>query len=137
MGIQWEGVEEFVAALRAAQERISVESRAAVVELASAVEAAAKQNASGRPGPNVVTGTLRRGIMTDPVAPWGVGGWQTHVGPTVIYSRRIELGFRGADSRGRVFNQPPYPYFGPAWNTVAPRAQSIFAAHLQAALLGT
>jgi len=27
------------------------------------------------------------------------------------YAARIELGFRGTDSIGRSYNQPPYPYF--------------------------
>ncbi len=133
MGIEWVGRDEFVARLQRIQEQISVEARAAVVEVASAVEAAAKQNASGRPGPNVITGTLRRGIVTAPVEPFGAGGWQTHVGPTVIYSRRVELGFRGTDSRGRTYDQPGYPFFTPAWSSIAPRAQAIYGLHMQAA----
>ena len=36
------------------------------------------------------------------------------VGSNVEYARRIELGFVGADSLGRVYNQSPQPYLRPA-----------------------
>lgn len=133
-GIEWTGVSEFVARLQRIGERASIEARAGVVEVVSEVERLAKQNASGRPGPNVVTGTLRRGIAQTPATPWGLMGWQAKIRPTVIYSRRIELGFHGADSRGRHYDQPAYPYFTPAWNTVAPRVQAIWRAHMIAAI---
>lgn len=32
------------------------------------------------------------------------------------YARRIEFGFVGADSLGRVYNQAPKPYMRPAWD---------------------
>ncbi len=40
------------------------------------------------------------------VGRWGVKG--------VAYGRRIELGFQGKDSAGRIFDAPPYPYLRPA-----------------------
>lgn len=132
--ITWFGIPEFGAALQRAVERQSIEARAAVTELASELEKLAKQGASGRPGPNVITGTLRRGIRHEPITPWGAMGWQTKVGPTVIYSRRIELGFHGADSRGRVYDQPGYPYFVPAFRKVIYTAGSIFYKHWSAGL---
>src|SRR5216684_4443162 len=101
--LTWTGVPEFAASLESTVAKASVEARAAVAEAAGELEKAAKQNASGRPGPNVISGTLRRGIKHEPIYPWGVRGWATEVGPTVIYSRRIELGFVGADSLGRVY----------------------------------
>ena len=136
MSIVWSGVDEFVAALDRVATRTSAELRAAAGEMAGELEKQAKLNASGRPGPEVVTGTLRRGITHDPVTPYGVAGWQTKVGPTVIYSRRIELGFHGADSLGRVYNQPGYPYFLPAVKDSQPRLAAIFARHVAAALTG-
>jgi HK97 gp10 family phage protein len=36
------------------------------------------------------------------------------VGTNLDYARRIEFGFSGADSLGRVFNQPAQPYLRPA-----------------------
>jgi len=136
MSIVWSGVEEFAAALGRVGERTSIEARAALAEVASELEKVAKRNASGRPGPNVVTGTLRRSITHDPITPWGIGGWQTKVGPTVIYGRRIELGFKGADSLGRVFDAPGYPYFGPAFRQVVPRIPEIMRRHIATALMG-
>lgn len=134
--LEWTGVPEFAAALDRIIGAAEAETRAAVAEAAGEVEKQAKQHASGRPGPEVVTGTLRRGITHEPIVPWGVRGWATTVGPTVIYSRRIELGFHGADSRGRHYDQPGYPYFGPAWHAVAPRMTAIYAAHWRRALTG-
>jgi len=36
------------------------------------------------------------------------------VGSNVEYARRLELGFVGADSLGRIYNQLPRPYLRPA-----------------------
>ena len=38
------------------------------------------------------------------------------VGTDVIYARRVEFGFSGADRLGRIYNQPPNPYFRPAFD---------------------
>jgi hypothetical protein len=134
--IHWTGVPEFAAALEKTVARASIEARAAVVEVASELEKAAKQNASGRPGPNVISGTLRRSLKHDPVEPWGVAGWRTRVGPTVIYARRIELGFRGVDSLGRLYDDFGYPYFEPAFDRVRLTIPAVYAKHWQRALTG-
>ncbi len=47
------------------------------------------------------------------VGRWGVVG--------VPQARRIELGFQGKDSLGRVFNQPPFPYLRPAAEVEYPK----------------
>ena len=44
----------------------------------------------------------------------GEGRWTYEIYMDVVaapYARRIELGFTGTDSKGRIYNQPPYPYF--------------------------
>ena len=51
----------------------------------------------------------RRGV----VGLWGV--------QNVIYARRIELGFQGKDSAGRVINAPPFPYLRPAAQAEYPK----------------
>lgn len=132
--LHWTGIPEFGAALAATIAKAEAEARAFVAEGAASIEALAKDNASGRPGPNVVTGALRRGITHDPITPWGVRGWTTKLGPTVIYSRRIELGFRGTDSLGRRFDAPGYPYFEPAIDRLAPSMPSLWAKHMRGAL---
>ena len=135
-GLHWIGIPEFAAALERTTARASAESRVFVAEAAASIEAIAKDHASGRPGPEVVTGTLRRGITHDPIQPWGVGGWRTKVGPTVIYSRRIELGFHGTDSRGRHYNARGYPYFEPAFRSVAATLPRIWRLHMRIATVG-
>lgn len=89
-----------VARVNAAAEEIS--RRGALM-----IEAAAKARSP------VKTGTLRRSIVTKPLGASSAGVYTTQVGPTVIYARRVELGFRGADSLRRVYNQPGRPYFRP------------------------
>lgn len=70
----------------------------------------ARSHMGTRPGPHIITGRLYNSlrVRTD--------GRRVLVypsGTTAPYARRIELGFVGADSLGRVYNQPPYPYFAP------------------------
>lgn len=76
------------------------------------VESAAKENATGRPGPNVISGRLRGSIT------WRLGvdaeGLYAEIGTNVEYGRRIELGFTGVDSLGRTYDQPAYPFLLPA-----------------------
>jgi hypothetical protein len=137
VSIVWTGVTEFVAALDRASARASSAARSATVEIASEIEKATKERASGRPGPEVVTGTLRRSIRHDPVTPWGVGGWQTQIGPTAVYGRRIELGFAGPDSLGRHFDpSKKYPYFEPGFRSVVPRIPAIMAKNFRYAVMG-
>lgn len=59
----------------------------------------------------VLSGTLRRSITVEVVAPGDV-----RVGSDVAYARRIEYGFQGADSRGRSYHQAAQPYLRPAFD---------------------
>lgn len=71
-------------------------------------------------GPRVVTGNYRRSIQVN----------HERVGDTYVsvistnapYARRLEYGFRGADSRGRVYNQRPRPH----WQPVVDKQQEFF-----------
>ena len=95
-----------VAGLNAALDRIvaaAVEATpSAVFQAAAIVQGKARDNASHRPGPNVISGDLRRSIIVGagdtagPVAGTtariGVYRWSSVVGPTVIYGRIQELG---------------------------------------------
>lgn len=76
---------------------------------AEALRAQIVSNASGRPGPNIVTG--------DYVASWQIA--KLGIGDRLVYTdapqaRRLENGFVGVDSLGRDFNQPPLPHVLPA-----------------------
>lgn len=77
-----------------------------------------QKNASGRPGPNVITGAYR--------ASWDVkvtvsGGRVTAVVFTEApQARRLEYGFVGVDALGRQYRQPPYPHIEPAFRQTEP-----------------
>lgn len=81
----------FNAALDAMADRADAATRQAVTDGAALIERRMKQNSSGRPGPNVQSGAHRRSIVTE--GPSRVGNtWEARIGPTMIYSRRLELG---------------------------------------------
>ncbi|MGW4270873.1 HK97 gp10 family phage protein [Streptomyces seoulensis] len=69
-------------------------------------------NASGRPGPNVITGAYRNSWRPEVRAlPHGA---VCTIGTSLPYGRRLEFGFVGTDSLGRTYNQPPFPHVQPA-----------------------
>lgn len=72
------------------------------------LETRIKASASGRPGPNAPTGDYRRSWNTQTT----MAGDQVvvDVGTNKPQGRRLEFGFYGADSLGRVYNQPPFPH---------------------------
>lgn len=123
--IIWKGLGEFRAALAETAAFVDEAARQGLAELAGELETLAKENASGRPGPNVISGHLRGGIKVAPIIKVA-GHWETQVGPTMIYSRRVELGFKGTDAMGRTYDQPGYPYFIPAYVEVSALALGIF-----------
>lgn len=71
-----------------------------------------KAGASGRPGPRAPTGDYRRTINRRVVSLRGIATGT--VGTNAPQARRLEYGFVGTDRLGRVYDQPPYPHFGPA-----------------------
>lgn len=80
----------FNAHLRAMQDDADRATRQAVAEGAALIERKMKENSSGRPGPNVQSGAHRRGIIT--IGPRFLGRmWEALIGPTMVYSRRLEL----------------------------------------------
>lgn len=82
--------------------------RFAIHQTGFALEAQAKKNASGRPGPNVQTGNLRRSITTS-TPQKGFGTLYTvDVSATMVYARAVELG------HPRWKPGVKYPYLGPA-----------------------
>lgn len=70
-----------------------------MIRRAIRVESAAKENASGRPGPNVQTGELRSSLHW-----WMVTGG-VRVGSNIEYAGFVELGTSRA---------PAYPFLRPA-----------------------
>lgn len=77
-----------------------------------------KARASGRPGPNAPTGDYRRSITSE--FHGFPGGGFALVGTNKPQGRRLENGFVGRDSLGRMYNQRPFPHFGPALDEIEP-----------------
>jgi hypothetical protein len=71
-----------------------------------------RRNASGRPGPNIITGQYRASwqTVTQPL-PYGA---LCTIGTDAPQGRRLEWGFTGIDSIGRYYDQPPFPHVGQA-----------------------
>lgn len=101
------------AALRAAPGTVNAQVGLVTARFGTLLQTRVRARASGRPGPRRQTGDYRRGISTQTaqVAP---GVWAATVGTNSPQGRRLELGFVGADSLGRVYDAPPFPHFGPA-----------------------
>ena len=70
-----------------------------------------RSNQSGRPGPRVRTGGLRR--STTSVVRRSGDHVTGSVGTNHPAARRLENGFVGVDRIGRYFNQPRYPFVEP------------------------
>jgi hypothetical protein len=72
-----------------------------------------RQNASGRPGPNVITGQYRASWRAETRGiPHGA---ECTIGTAKPQGRRLEFGFYDmTDSIGRHYFQPPFPHVQPA-----------------------
>ena len=94
---------QVMAGLTAWEKKVEKAGEIGITQAALAIERQAKLNANtgvhprGQghikgtgPGPNVVTGTLRRSITTE--VRYGFGTYIATVGPTVEYARAVELG---------------------------------------------
>ena len=85
---------------------------------------------SGRPGPRNVFGDLRRSIVGEAVREGHL--FTASIGTNAPQALRLEFGFVGPDALGRNYNQPPYPYMGPA----VPEVDSLARAEVAAAISG-
>ncbi|WP_435058519.1 HK97 gp10 family phage protein [Streptomyces sp. bgisy060] len=110
--------DQLATAMAQAATRVGPATAAAVRHEAMVLQALIQAAASGRPGPNTITGRYR--------ASWQVQvhtrrhGAEATVGTFAPQARRLELGFYGADSLGRVYAQPPLPHVAPALATLQP-----------------
>lgn len=73
-----------------------------------------RAKASGRPGPNAPTGRYRNSIKVRYETDMATGASMAIVYSEEPQSFRLELGFKGVDSLGRHYNQPPFPHFSTA-----------------------
>lgn len=118
-----DGIDALDSSLDVVKQLVSDATKKAITFSAHEVEAKSKDNfgpahARGTPKtvqskPQSITGSLRRSIRVRETVEQMPNTWVSRIAPDMIYGRRVELGFVGADSLGRVYNQPPYPYLGP------------------------
>lgn len=109
---------QIAAAFEARAARTLPETISVVQHHAMLLETRIKARASGRPGPNAPTGDYRRS-WTHEVSTDGVTVTAA-VGTNKPQARRLEYGFVGADSLGRIYNQAPLPHVGPALEETRP-----------------
>lgn len=86
--------------------------------LQAAVKRRAALPRTGPPGPRIWTGDYNRSIALQ--VKMTAGGPVASVGTNKPQGRRLELGYRGTDSLGRSYDQPPYEHFGPALDEITP-----------------
>ena len=91
-------------------------------------------NISGMSRPHARTGKLRTSIGVHEVSQVGPGRWMSKTGPTMAYGRRVEMGFTGSDSKGRHYNQSPYPYMSPGFEKARPELEALYAEECRKAM---
>ncbi|WP_329131544.1 HK97 gp10 family phage protein [Streptomyces sp. NBC_01476] len=98
--------DEFASRLEKAAARVPKAMKSTTKHEGQLLRALIQANASGAPGPNVVTGAY--------LASWQVvsTGDVTTVGTEAPQGRRLEFGFVGTDSLGRTYDQHPRPHVG-------------------------
>lgn len=110
------GAESVLAKVRRARALAARDPERITREYGERLKNQVQENASGRPGPNVVTGMYRGSIRI-----MEQGRYSATVGTDAVQSRRLEFGFVGTDAIGRHYNQGPFPHFRPAADQVGPQ----------------
>lgn len=111
--------------LEQASDRVGPEVDRTVQQQGRLLRALIMENASGRPGPNVITDQYRTSWKPEPFAVPNGGG--VVIGTRKPQGRRLEFGFYDmTDSIGRHFFQPPFPHVEPAVNELSPEYEQAF-----------
>jgi hypothetical protein len=105
-------LEEFADRLDTAASRVGEVTEQRMRHVGTLGVARIRQNASGRPGPNVITGRYRASWRSETRGiPYGA---ECTIGTDAPQGRRLEFGFWDmTDSIGRHFFQPPFPHVQP------------------------
>ena len=115
--------------LEQAADRVGPEVNRTVQQQARLLRAMIRWNASGRPGPNIITGQYFDSWRTEPFPVPDGGG--AVVGTDQPQGRRLEFGFWDmTDSLGRHFFQPPYAHVEPAVHELSAEYEDAFKAAL-------
>ncbi|MGW2384406.1 HK97 gp10 family phage protein [Streptomyces sp. NPDC001658] len=106
-------LDQLAGRLEGAADRVGPEVDRTVQQQARLLRALIMERASGRPGPNVISGDYRGSWKA---LPFGVpDGGGADIGTTEPQGRRLEYGFMNRyDSLGRYYRQPPFPHVGPS-----------------------
>lgn len=114
--------EELADRLEAAARRVGPVIHRHMDHVGELARAQIRGHASGRPGPNVITGDYRNSWQVENRRlPYGA---QCTIGTDRPQGRRLEFGFVGADSLGRVYNQPPFPHVQPSLSLITSTLRS-------------
>lgn len=112
-----------------AADRVGPEVQRTVRRQADALRDRIRANASGPPGPNVITGRYRESWAIEEFPVPNGGG--AEVGTRQPQGRRLEFGFYDmTDSLGRHYFQPPFPHVEPAVTELSSRYEQAFRATL-------
>jgi HK97 gp10 family phage protein len=136
-----EGIDQLEAAFEDWKERVDVASESIVRKGGAIIADAAKRQFVGggksapvtKGKPTVRSGNLRNSIQTQNIRRISLGTWSSQTGPTIIYGRRIELGYHGTDSLGRNYSnpgQPPYPFLSPGVKEAEPALRDLVVAEM-------
>ena len=118
-------LDELAGRLLQAADRVGPETNRTVQQQGRLLRALIRENASGRPGPNVITGDYRGSWRIEAFAVADGGG--ADVGTDRPQGRRLEYGFYDmTDSLGRHFFQVPRPHVEPAVNELSDQYEQAF-----------
>jgi len=122
-------LDELAGRLEQAAHRVGREVDRTVQQQGRLLRALIMENASGRPGPNVISGDYRGSWTPAPFAVPDGGG--VTIGTREPQGRRLEYGFYDmTDSIGRHFYQPPFPHVEPAVNELSADFEGAFKSAL-------
>jgi len=106
-------LDDLAGRLEESADRVGPETRRTVRQQARLGLAMIKFNASGRPGPNIITTDYFDSWESIPFEVPVGGGADIHTDRP--QGRRLEYGFMNMfDSLGRFYRQPPFPHVEPA-----------------------
>lgn len=77
------------------------------------------------PIPTQRSGNLARSIRTTVVRRVSEGTWMSQTGPTIVYGRRVELGYTGT-GRWPYFTTRAFPYLSPALERTRPKLDILY-----------
>lgn len=115
ISVDFSGLRKLITKVSKMPRRTDAYVEETVAEYGKALLKETIKRASGRPGPNIVTGQYVSAMYIRTDDPKRIA-----VGNDSPQAYRLEYGFVGTDSLGRAYNQPPYPHFRPALAEIEP-----------------